>query len=90
MGSRAERKQRRLDKIAGYKEEIKSACMEKFTELAKETLDEEREPNDTDVLIIQMHHRKTLASMISENPQEKQLILDANLEYVNEPMKGVR
>ena len=88
MGSRAERKQRRLDKIGAYKEQINKAYMDYMVELARKCIAEgDRDANEGEIHQANMVQRNKVIELVKAYPQEKELIVTANNEYVNESIE---
>ena len=81
MGSRKDRKAGRIVKVANYKRAISIAVNDKMKDLVL-NLEEGKEFGETETDAIRQVHSKTVDELIREIPQEKQLILEANDNFV--------
>ncbi len=75
--SRAERKQRRLDKIKVYKEQIEDVFYKAMDSLGEK-------PTKEEIVVLDKSWRIEAAKLVKAHPQEKELILEAIRLFVSE------
>ena len=78
MGARAERKQRRKEKVRAYADKIEEAFYAGVDKFAGAV------PTQEELNEAQMSHRRRAAELVMANPQEKELIFAGHIMFLDE------